>query len=419
MKTEKLDNLREQNFSNAVDSVLLPRHRWYYYKEGFSPNLVEKAITELNLDNTSLVIDPFNGSGTVTLTCALKGIPSIGVEVNPFTAFIAKTKTVNVDAELLKDISLKLVDKIKSDSKTCSRWIGISTFTEQDGIDKWLFNRAVADAYECGLCFLEHIEFVEIRDILKLALISSLMSCSNARRDGKCFKYKQNWKKNNIGKEDFLTALSSKIAICLEDVAKTKILEEAQIVEMDSRKYLAEEMQNKFSLCITSPPYLNTFDYTDIYRPELFLGGFIPDNSSLYNLRLNTIRSHVQALWPTPHENHFGDDYNTVINHLIANKDKLMSKRIPIMVQAYFEDMQKVLSSLWIKARENAQVWIVVSTSAYAGMEVPVDKIIGDISVRIGFTLKEIIKLRDIRKRKTKYSGDVKILRESLVILIK
>lgn len=418
MKTDKSENPRERNFSNAVDTINLPRHRWYYYKEGFSPNLVEKAIRELNLDNESLVLDPFNGSGTVTLTCALKGIPSIGVEVNPFTAFIAKTKTLNVDVKLLKDISNELIKAIKSDTKACSRWIGISTFTEYEGLDKWLFNRTVADAYECGLCFLNHIEVAEIRDILKLALISSLMSCSNARRDGKCFKYKQNWKKDNLGKDHFLAVLSSKIAICIEDASNTKILKEARVVEMDSRKFL-ETMSEKFSLCITSPPYLNTFDYTDIYRPELFLGGFISDNSSLYNLRLNTIRSHVQALWPTPKENQFGDDYKNVINHLLANKDKLMSKRIPIMVQAYFEDMHKILSLLWNNARENAQVWFVISTSAYAGMEVPVDKIIGDIGVSIGFTLKNIIKLRDIRKRKTKYSGNIEFLRESLVVFKK
>ena len=87
------------------------------------------------------------------------------------------------------------------------------------------------------------------------------------------------------------------------------------------------------------------------------------------------------------------------------------------MVQAYFEDMQHVLRLLYGRAKENAQVWIVVSTSAYAGVEVPVDRIIGDIGKSVGFELKRISKLRDIRKRKTKYSGNIDFLRESLVIL--
>ena len=89
------------------------------------------------------------------------------------------------------------------------------------------------------------------------------------------------------------------------------------------------------------------------------------------------------------------------------------------MIQAYFEDMQRTLRLLYGQAKENAQVWIVVSTSAYAGIEVPVDSIIGDIGKAVGFELRIISKLRDIRKRKTKYSGDIDFLRESLVILKK
>ena len=93
IKTEKVCVDMAANLSNAIDTVSLPRHRWYYYKEGFSPNLVNKAIDELQLRENDLIIDPFNGSGTVTLTSAMRGIPSIGVEVNPFTAFIARTKS--------------------------------------------------------------------------------------------------------------------------------------------------------------------------------------------------------------------------------------------------------------------------------------------------------------------------------------
>ena len=70
-------------------------------------------------------------------------------------------------------------------------------------------------------------------------------------------------------------------------------------------------------------------------------------------------------------------------------------------------------------AREGAQIWIVVATSAYAGMEVPVDVIIGKIGESIGLKLLNIIKLRDIRKRKTQYSCDICFLRESLVIMRK
>lgn len=418
----KTDNTRVDivaNLSNAIDTVNLPRHRWYYYKEGFSPNLVNKAIDELHLGNEDLVIDPFNGSGTVTLTCAMRGIPSLGVEVNPFTAFIARTKANNIDADELDAYSRQLIENIKIDKETVSRWIGISTFTDNDKLKKWLFNRPVADAYECGFRFLDSIPSSAIKDVLKLTLVSSLMANANARRDGKCFKYKKGWEKNGNGKDSFLTSLSENLTVCISDVKNTQVLVNPQIVCDDSRAFLKNDDRKNYSLCITSPPYLNTFDYTDIYRPELFMGGFIPSNEALYQLRLNTVRSHVQALWRKPTDDEFGPEYSRVMEHIQSHPDLLMCKRIPLMVQAYFEDMKDILESIFKKMRIGGQVWIVVSTSAYAGMEVPVDTIIGHIGIQTGFELIGIQKLRDIRKRKTKNSGNIDFLRESLIKLIK
>jgi hypothetical protein len=37
-------SLKNLGMTNALDSLNRARHRWYYYKEGFSPLLVEKAI---------------------------------------------------------------------------------------------------------------------------------------------------------------------------------------------------------------------------------------------------------------------------------------------------------------------------------------------------------------------------------------
>ena len=52
-------------------------------------------------------------------------------------------------------------------------------------------------------------------------------------------------------------------------------------------------------------------------------------------------------------------------------------------------------------------------------MDGPVDTIIGSIGVKSGFQLKGIQRIRGIRKRKTKYSGSIIFLRESLVKLEK
>lgn len=67
------------------------------------------------------------------------------------------------------------------------------------------------------------------------------------------------------------------------------------------------------------------------------------------------------------------------------------------MVQAYFEDMKGVLQQLYRQAARDAQVWLVVSTSAYGGVEIPVDLILANIGTQSGWFLREIGVIRQIR----------------------
>src|SRR5437899_1184359 len=70
---------------------LLPRHRWYPFKEGFSAMLVANFLADIQRFPGRL-FDPFAGSGTSLLEAACWGWDSVGIEVNPFMAFVAGVK---------------------------------------------------------------------------------------------------------------------------------------------------------------------------------------------------------------------------------------------------------------------------------------------------------------------------------------
>ena len=408
-------HLRNTGVSTAVETRDLPRHRWYYYKEGFSPALVKSAIDNYELSSNNLIIDPFNGSGTVTLTAAENEIPSVGIEINPFTSFVSKTKSLNANTEDLTDLFEQTIDGVKKGKK--SRLEKYSTFTERKNKDKWLFNLSVLRAFEGGFHLLKNQRSNSAK-LLRLALLSAAMKNSNARKDGKCLRYKSNWQAVNFSKESFLESFNAEYEIIKKDISK-KIEVRPKIITLDSRKGISS-IEQGFDLAITSPPYLNTFDYTDIYRPELFLGNFISDSEALRKLRLKTVRSHVQTKWKLPKTDDIGSlILKDVYNEIKSKQEKLMNKNIPLMLLAYFEDMGIVFRELAKKANRNAHIWLVVSTSAYANREVPVDLILADIAVKNNWKLQEIGVLREITKRKTRHSPDIKKLRESLIILTK
>jgi hypothetical protein len=250
------------------------------------------------------------------------------------------------------------------------------------------------------------------------------MDCCNAARDGKCLRYTQNWRNHQAAACQFRQRFESRVEIIHTDLATTPLNPaRASVVEGDARRLVAKPSKEKFRLCVTSPPYLNSFDYSDVYRPELFLGGFVDSNKSLMKVRLKTVRSHVQASWELPKKEHFGTLYNNCIAQIRGYADDLWDPRLPTMIQAYFEDMEGILRGLRQRAHTNASLWLVVSTSAYAGVEVPVDLILAEIGQRTGWFLREVGVLRYLRSssQHVKHVAEKERksvpLRESVVIL--
>jgi len=418
MRDKLNDNfgLKNGGYSNYEVTTEMPRHRWYYYKEGFSPNLVEQAIEQTGLSKDDLVIDPFNGSGTTTLTSSILGYRSIGIEVNPFTAFLASAKVESSTTTELLKVEKSLIKASKKGA--ISPLAGFSTFTKTPKGTKWLFEDTVLNSFEGSWQRTNTLPNKSLRRLARLATISAAMQNCNAIKDGKCLRYRDSWETYGYNQDSFLSSLSQNLLNFRVDIEKHPILERSTILRGDARKVMAASSEiADFKLCITSPPYLNTFDYTDIYRPELFLGKFVKNPKQLYDLRLETVRSHIQAKWRAPKSNNFGLLYKETMEFVKDNEINLMNKSIPVMIQAYFEDMEYILTLLKKRVAKDGQVWLVVANSAYADLEVPVDLIIGDIASRLGWYLREIGVMRYVQKRKTRHSPNVKELRESVIIL--
>ncbi len=413
--------LKDKGVSNALTTSDLPRHRWYFVKEGFSPRLVEEAISTEGLESGELLLDPFSGSGTAPLTAATAGLKTVGFEVNPFLRFLSATKLVQIDHKALKVSAESVLRGFKRPQS--SPLEGFSTFASGNPWNRWLFNRNVLRSYEGGNAALDRVPRSH-RNLLKLLLLGATLDCCNATRDGKCLRYRKNWRESGYNRQDLIDAFDVRLKAAAEDLEKSPLDgKSAVILQGDARQLIQRLRGQKFRLCITSPPYLNSFDYSDVYRPELFLGRFVDSNEALMKVRLRTIRSHVQANWDAPKKEEFGELYRTCIEKIHSSKDQLWSQRLPLMIQAYFEDMERILGKLRKRALPNASAWFVVSTSAYVGVEIPVDLILAEIGQKCGWYLREIGVLRYLRSSGQQMGGLATRenpsvpLRESVVIL--
>lgn len=117
-KTTYTDFIDEFNDTNAYAF-----HNLYPYKGKFYPRIVRTLVNAFKLNENSIVLDPFNGSGTTTHECSLMGIKSIGIDITPMGTMMAKLKndllfidekrlSFSFDAiiEIMKDIENKRWD---------------------------------------------------------------------------------------------------------------------------------------------------------------------------------------------------------------------------------------------------------------------------------------------------------------------
>jgi DNA modification methylase len=404
---------------SALDSADYARHRWYFFKEGFSPAIVDHAIEDAKIGHGALIIDPFCGSGTVPLQAALKGFRGHGIEVNPFLAFVARSKLTKCSARGF-DAALSRA-KAGASHGAKSPLEGFSTFSRKREAERWLFNRPVLRAFEGGWLDVSRKKS-PAANLVKLCLLQAAMDACNAAKDGKCLRYKRDWERLRLGRDEFEQALEVRAARVREDIESGPHPNRGSRVEQGDVR--SKKLRDEFKLCITSPPYLNSFDYSDVYRPELFLGKFVTSMPQLARLRLRTLRSHVQVDWPRASDHEYGTRFTDSLRLILARKERLWDRRIPDMIKAYFEDMELVLTALRRKAAPTASAWIVVSTSAYAGVEIPVDLIIADIAGACGWYLREVNVLRYLGRLAGQQWSELSHLkdskphlRESVVIL--
>lgn len=373
--------LLRPDFSNNLSR---PRHGWFYFKEGYSSSLVREVLLS-TMRSPGRVLDPFCGSGTTVVEAARWGWQGIGVEANPFLGFVARTKarsSYDVDrfgARLRQSLA---------QSRTSVRWRlpKDSTLVERAGLEKWLFNRAVARRFEVIRSAIGVRPKEPERQLLLLALISAMGEVANARRDGKCWRYRRGWEARRYSRIDLDLAYMGIARRYADDLrGREPLAGVGTVIEGDSRELELILSRNgiagEFDCVLTSPPYLNSFDYTDIYRPEMLLFGSGRTSSDLRRVRFRTLRSHVQVEWPDP-------DWSEIpgVREVATRIGRRAgwSKRLGLMINAYFVDLETVVRQCVRRVRLGGTVGLVVAQSAYGGTVVPVDEFLAEIMRRSG-----------------------------------
>jgi DNA methylase len=384
--------------SSNMPSMELPFQRWFKFKEAFSPALIIDLL-EHSSGPVRTCLDPFGGCGTTGVTCQFLGISPVLVEVNPFIADLAEAKLASYG-------QLELLDSFYEIVSTASRRVSPiahaymeslpATFCEPGVQGRYLFRR---DTLGRILAYREAIACLTATHarLFRVLLGSILVACSNAVVNGKGRKYRGQWQIHQKTPEDVDRLFAYAFSRAIEDLGRYSDRAEQNYSVVRGSCIDQVTQLPPVDTVIFSPPYPNSFDYTDIYNIELWILGYLGSARDNIRLRKMTLRSHVQCTFETRATGIDSPLLSRTVRKLRRYRDKLWDPRIPEMIEGYFADLTALLTSLRETLRERGSMFLVVGDSCYLDVPVRVADILAEIAESAGYEVRDSKTLRQMR----------------------
>lgn len=395
----------------------LPFQTWHRFKEAYTPELIRRAVHESPLQVHHLV-DAFGGSGTSALSAQFLGVTSTSIEINPFLADVIAAKTTYyASGELIHDLG-RIVRHVKRSHGSLQRFFSCpATFIEPGVNGRYLFNKAIAEYLANIQDAIDTLELDEHRRFFRVLLGGILVSMSNVHISGKGRRYRRGWQNRKIEPVAALDTFTRSALHAILEVHIHTNRPSVKTIVLNADARTAIDKVEEADLIVFSPPYPNSFDYTDVYNLELWMLGYLSSNHDNQALRHSTLSSHVQIkrdFSPTPQGSQL---LSCTLDQLREHRDALWCPWIPEMIGGYFADMGQVLAGCHRRLKTGGQIWMVVGNSQYAGISIAVDKILIDLAPQWGLRLVNQESFRSMRA--SAQQGGRAQLAETLVILAK
>lgn len=408
----KIQTYPEEGLATAILNQQQPVHGWYTLKEGYSSRLpvwIVEYLAKHYKACISRVIDPFIGGGTTGVSLALEGVAVDGLEYNPFIRFVSEVKA---QYPLLNKIEvLEAINKVVTSQPF--RTIPVPTLSTLHE-PRYFRPKDI----QIILYVIHQIKNLNIspcvRDFLLLGVARSIDDIANLRKDGRALRYA-----TKANRPTASVAIQTNWQRMTASIDKLSYKARFRVFGGSATNLKSVAEDETYELALSSPPYLNNFDYSEIYKLELWLLGFVADAEQWRELRKSTIRSHPSISFDPKHIFDGRSDMSEVFNMLKKMRDanSLLGKKngLSKIIIGYFEDMYLALKEQWRVLKPGGYMAYVVANSRYNHLPIATDVILGEIARCIGFEPLELIvlKQRNGRTRQKTY------LRESAVILRK
>lgn len=250
---------KDLDLANKYRTSLFP------WRGQFSPEFIEILLNTYS-QNGNIIFDPFVGSGTTLFEAIRKNLRCYGAEINPSAVIMAKTaELASLSLDERKDAIQEVLCLMKKYFRATAWDLFSSLESEQRD------PHTIATSTENRLkAMLQETEYKPVVHTILANAIIRYMDDSKPRTDADLFRALEEY------------------ARIVEHIPYSQ--QQCEVFHADARRvFLAS---NSINLIITSPPYINVFNYHQNHRPAMELFGW--DILAVAKSEIGSNRKHRQ-----------------------------------------------------------------------------------------------------------------------------
>ncbi|MGQ0631599.1 MAG: DNA methylase [Sporichthyaceae bacterium] len=331
---------------------------------------------------------------TALVTANSLGLEGVGYDPHPFFHDIA---TAKVSTRSAKDLELvaKLLANVSSVADSSEIW----SVDARKFLDKLINQESLA--WLAGALMAEVDCPIRLRPLYRLIVTRLLEGAAGSKTDG-IYKAPTTTKRS-VDISEMTDRVLSQIRDDLRGMPSATAPSQLYRQSSECMHQLAPE---SVDICVTSPPYLNNFDFAEMTRMELYFWRYASSWREITDtvrgkLVINTttaptIERRRQSHWESHVPNDLAADLYEVRDALtFQRKQRAGKKEYDSLVFPYFAQMGAVIRETESKLKPGANFHMVVSDAALYGVHIHTEKYLARLMSYSGFEVKEIIRLRD------------------------
>ncbi len=371
--------------------------RWGNFIAGFSIEFVEQCLIPFS-PSSGIVLDPFSGCGTTLVAARNLGFAAFGYELHPIFNEIAYAKIGNHTTRDLNQI-FKI---LRNPAKPYSWSPDAEVFLRKLFTDENLFSIGSAATQIHGFP-------INLRALGVTAFLRACEYACGSQTDG-IYKAPTS-KKNHISFSEALQRIENELRDDIEsDWYRSHWRNKpTAVLHHKSATDISELEDNTVCCCITSPPYLNNFDYAEMTRMHLYLLGWCTSWRDISEQVRNHLITNTTTAIKYKKSSEYQNNAKSAITPELATELEMLVEELVIerkaragkkdydyLVYPYYAEITKVLRSVYASLKHEGKIHWVVADAALYGVHLETHEHTATIMREIGF---REVRVHTLRRR--------------------